>query len=362
MTLTKVAENAGISISAIEEIVQEKRAPTLSEVKSISKALKVPLSKLLEESSDSNVVSILFRNNKPTNLKQQVAVDKLSFIIEETYRCVIGKIGPDVISVFPRLDNTPQNAEILANIFRKLFVDDDQIRPLNDLALIVSERLNCLLFIVDAGADGGSAWIEGLSYVFVSPRFKPRMLFTLAHEIAHLLIHHNKKSNYLNFDIEDKEVIRMSSKNAVENFANAFAASLLLPARAVGLELRRFRQVQNIKGDNISDIEIINLSYHFNVSFDVAALRCEVLDLIPKGAASSWHETLKKQYNGAEKRAKELGFESRVDIFFPEKVSNNVINAMTEAIADGSVSLGRVSETLGLEMSSILSFNSRSNS
>ena len=65
------------------------------------------------------------------------------------------------------------------------------------LPKVAASAMGILVFVIrNSKIDGASAFIEGLPFVFVSERFAPRMLFTLAHEIGHLVAHHDPSASF----------------------------------------------------------------------------------------------------------------------------------------------------------------------
>jgi Zn-dependent peptidase ImmA (M78 family) len=176
------------------------------------------------------------------------------------------------------------------------------------------------------------------------------MLFTLAHELGHLLAHHNRQENFARFD---KNVLAQNNnKFKEEAFSNAFSSSLLLPREGIGITLKIIRKHFENEGD-LGDVEILYLSRIYGVSFEVAAKRCEDLGLLPKGGAISLYNEIKQNHESPEKRAIELNLPDRPKVEFP-KVSANLIFSAIKKINAGEVSLGKASEILSIPMADIL--------
>jgi Zn-dependent peptidase ImmA (M78 family) len=222
----------------------------------------------------------------------------------------------------------------------------------------VAEELKCILFVTDLGSDtdGASAFINNVPFIFLAPRFEPRMLFTLAHELAHIIAHHKEDADYLKIDGRIVELGRNKVKD--EAFANAFASELLMPEEGVGYTLKSIREKLHMTNPSLSDIEIIYLSRIYGVSFEVAAKRCEDLNLLPKGGSVSLSEAIKKDFGTAEKRADALGIKERPKIIFP-KVSSVLLGEAIDKIQSGEISIGKVSEILSIPMDEILSVKNR---
>src|SRR5690606_20905892 len=91
-----------------------------------------------------------------------------------------------------------------------------------------------------------------------------------------------------------------SKRSVRAKFANEFALELLLPVDSVALALSRIRAHAGLSGNLPGDIEIAQMSRIFGVSIHTAALRLELLDLLPKGSARSLKLLLDQEFGGGE--------------------------------------------------------------
>ena len=354
LTIEKLSKKSGIIPDRISLLVEGKVEPTMSDIRKLSKALKLSTDFLVSDNEKFEEINILFRQTMKRGADKRNA-DKVSYIIGNSFSLLQNyKSDQSLFRDFPIVENTYENARLFATKFRKLYLSSDFIAPLLHLPKIVAEELGCILYIADLGqdVDGASAIINSIPFIFISPRFEPRMLFTLAHELAHILSHHDKDKNFAKLD-SNIEIGRNKLKD--ESFANAFASELLLPEEGVGLTLRKIREHFDIKG-NLGDVEIIYLSRIYGVSFEVAAKRCEDLKLLPHGGAISLYEKLKTDYGSAEKRANELNIPERPKIEFP-KVSTKLIDLAINKINTGEISLGKASEILSISVADIVNYN-----
>lgn len=101
-----------------------------------------------------------------------------------------------------------------------------------------------------------------------------REIFTLAHEIGHVILHSEGDESF----IDDNATISGRSSDEKEQEANYFAACLLMPADDIG----RFidLEIQNFEENGLSAMDIARIMSEFNVSFDMALNRLESLDII----------------------------------------------------------------------------------
>ncbi|MDC7301144.1 ImmA/IrrE family metallo-endopeptidase [Agathobacter ruminis] len=101
-----------------------------------------------------------------------------------------------------------------------------------------------------------------------------RELFTLAHEIGHVLLHLNDADSF----IDNSVTINGKSTDEREQEANYFAASLLMPEddtrRFIDLEIPGFQE------NGLSAMDIARIMSEFNVSFDMVLNRLESIGVI----------------------------------------------------------------------------------
>ena len=204
--------------------------------------------------------------------------------------------------------------------------------------------------------EGVSLMAGNYCFVFVSPRFAGRMLFTTGHELGHLLVHHRPGHAAL-FE-RPADIGGFGRHSREESFVDAFASCLLLPDVGLGRSLSVFRDLYPVRSDNLTDLELLLLARFYGVSFDVAARRCEDLGLLPAGMGQALSKTLRDKYGSPEKRADALGLPARPAIPFPA-VSPALAEALSRGIGLGEVSIGWAADRLGLSIGEIMASNTR---
>lgn len=357
ITLEELSERAGVERRRLNDLLAGME-PTLSDLRKISTALNVPLGALAGASEKEGLANVMFRRSAPKGIGLDAAyVDKISHTIGNSFNLLRSDKRPFWIDYFDIAEETYEGAERCAEEFRRVFYGEDYVSPLHRLPDIVVEDMDILLFQTDGkNIEGASAVIDGQPFIFVSRRFRPRMLFTLAHELGHLLAHITEEEGYAILDFESEDWGFIQQQKLAERFANAFASVLLLPSAGVGVALKKIREIARIQVDQIGDVEILYLAHIFGTSFQVAATRCEDLSLLPKGGAASLFETLKRKYGSPEKRAEQLGLPPRPEIKFP-LVPPVLLASAIEKIKVGDVSLGRAAAILGISISDLIMAN-----
>lgn len=371
-TLAKVIEENGSSfdrVSVKSQIplsrlidISAGQPATLAELRKIANALKLELSYFLENNESENQTKILFRQTMGTKLKQShlPVVDVLSRKVEQSLLILSETQSHVWLNEFDIAGQTYSEAQRQAEKFRDLFFGDDQFSPILQLPELVVEELGVILSITPhLKIDGASAIVNGVAFIFVAPRlFIPRMLFTLAHELGHLIAHHKIHGNFATFDTEESTGnVRPTTRYEDEWFADAFASCLLLPANGVGITLRKIRQVYGISGNEFGDIELLYLAQIYGVSFQTAAKRCEDLGIIERGSAISLYEKLRTEHGSPEKRAKELGLPERPEIRFPS-VPLRLLESAISKVRSGEISAGKAATSLNVSIPYLIEANS----
>jgi Zn-dependent peptidase ImmA (M78 family) len=357
-SLERISRDSGIHELRLRSIAGGAE-PNLRELREISSALKVRLTDLTSVSTESGPTAFLFRQTMGEVKPRYVpAVNLLAWQMEKS----LDMLGSNESPVWPELQHraheTYKDAEQDAEAFRKEFFSGDLVSPMLRLPRIAVDEMDVMLLVASRQeVDGASAIVRGTPFVFVSPRFPPRMLFTLAHEIGHLVAHHKAGSEFAVFDAQTVVNGIRPRKDRRERFADAFASCLLLPAAGIGIVLKKVRELYKIpEAQPLGDIEILYLARIFGVSFQVAAKRCEDIDLLPSGGAVSLYEEICKQHGSPEKRAEELGLPPRPEIDFPS-VPARLLEAAVERIKRGEISVGRASASLNVSISELMAAN-----
>ncbi len=139
-------------------------------------------------------------------------------------------------------------------------------RPVNLARLAKSLGLRVKLGTLPTGKSGSIQLSEGELLIRLNrDESRQRQRFTLAHEIAHALLHRHVIED-LPAGIVDNAVYRSGASEQIEFEANRLAAEILMPWSAVQ------ERVQELGGD-ISDEDIETLATEFGVSVPAMEIR-----------------------------------------------------------------------------------------
>jgi len=344
----------GISLERLLAI-QRGSSATVGEAEKIAKALKIDLRELASASTNTGQIDFFFRDAQ--HKSDFMVATKLSSRIASSIKLLPERdiAGPWWLGQFQKEELTFETAEQNARTFRRLFANDDQLGPLLRLPEITVNTTGVLLFLIGSERiDGASTFVDGIPYIFLANRFPPRMLFTLAHELGHLIVQEDIKTPSLNVDTIAER--KKSAKNILEFYAHCFASALLMPSRGVGITLQQIRAHNKSDGQELGDLEISFLARIYGVSFYVDARRCEDLKLLPRGGAASLEHALRRKFGSAEKRGELANLPPRPEISFPVVPEPLLISAI-EKIRAGDISIGKASEALGMSVLDLLKVN-----
>lgn len=335
------AARAGVTESRLKELANGERA-SLREMRNIASALSIPVVALLPAES-LPTSSVLFRRN---NASRVLTTAELTIAqqVDDLLPLVRNKEPNRTLTQLRELGNLDPE-QLAAHVRRALGYDNEE--PSLDLASRMSEAFNiAVCYARDSRIEGASVIARGYPFAFIGARkFKPRSLFTLAHELGHLIAHHAEVGN--NPIVDEGDIGRINEPaDPIEAYADKFASSLLMPGLGTVKAIISIREHFNQSTAQLSDIHLLFAARFFGVSFEVAARRCEALDLIPRGAALGLYQVICDSYQSPEQRADEALVPSRpaIDI----QTSNWLIRSAQQLVANGDLSLGRAAEVLNI--------------
>ena len=168
----------------------------------------------------------------------------------------------------PRLFSVPEAEQLAATVRAHLDIGPDA--PIRDLRVRLEDNFAIRVYVLSQRGRLSAAAFHHSAIggsVMLAERSVPRMRFTLARALGHLLANRDEAM----VDLQDAR-----KKTPAESFANAFAAALLMPAR--GLR-ERFGAVHSEAGE-VSDIAILYLARTFGVTLKALRTRLEQLKLV----------------------------------------------------------------------------------
>jgi Zn-dependent peptidase ImmA (M78 family) len=348
-TYEALAKATSLSVDRIIQLANEESEPSYAELRALAKALKRSVSDLAVERRGEGQAAVLFRSV----MNQMPEASQFSQRIDQLLAFSPSAHNESWIEGMPRKHRSQADAEETARAFREHHVNDDQLGPLQQLPRILDSLGVVQIIINGERIEGASSIVGGTPFIFISPRFPPRMLFTLGHELGHLIVHQDSDFAAADEEAGDQPQAKGSQDPREEKYCQWFASSLLLPRAGVGAALKRFRQRNGIESDSIGDVELLFLAHFYGVSFFAAANRCEDLHLLPKGGALSLYQRLIEDYKNPEERAVEVGFPAREKLDFP-RIPKAIVGKVLGAIQRGEISIGGAASLLNVSLRDVM--------
>jgi Zn-dependent peptidase ImmA (M78 family) len=359
ISLEEAAEKSGIPLERLQRVVAGEEL-SLAELRQLSTALKLPLREMRSKRQKLPDLQFLFRAGvQQLDPYKARIIDLLAREVAAVFDIANGlPINTAWINDFPQVPQTKENAEFVAQLFRQRYFNNDQESPFLSLPQVIAEQLGVFVIIAaDLPIEGASVRLNNYAFILLAPRsFRPRMFFTLAHELGHFVAqHHANAADFANLDFENEVGSWQAPRKPLEAFADSFASALLLPAAAVVVAIKTFRAHNRITDLELGDIEINFLARLFGVSFEVAGRRCEDLGLLQRGAARAIYEKVSEAHKSPEKRADEVGLPPRGELSFG--TSNRLLKAAAAKIQSGEISTGRAAEALHVTITDLFAAN-----
>lgn len=294
LTQKALAEKAGYdNYQTILSIEKGERSIGIGDVSRIAKALNLNPEYFLTE-TDQKEIPVLWRECKDKgecrlyeNRLRKYLDDyaDLKAFLDEPY----DKFIPEPLSVIKRkyseelkMDKKYRFAGKLASNFRKNYNLGDY--PAGSLRQVIAD-LGILFFTFEMKTAGSAASLvnENGAAILINRKNAPwRVNFDIAHELYHILtwnMHDYSKSNH-NLEKDDNE----------EQYANAFAAALLMPRSSISRDVEQLNEGK--KG--IDETFIIQGALKYMISIEAFLCRLEFLGYLNTAMKDTLHENCEK--------------------------------------------------------------------
>ncbi|MCY3805505.1 MAG: ImmA/IrrE family metallo-endopeptidase [bacterium] len=228
-----MAETSGLNPAIVSDLECDRRPATSGELSAVASGLNVSQLAILEPDSLLGRLPIAHRTNGDENSSRDAAM-RLTALAE--LHQVLSDGGHGANTDFGELPQGPfatwlEHANALAEwasdrLYPSQEEDDPATvdDPFTTLAQAVETHLPADVMVErlgDHASEGASITDAEFPFILVNAdRPKPRALFTLAHELGHLL---HREGATLNVDVD------LMARTDEERLANAFAAAFLMP-------------------------------------------------------------------------------------------------------------------------------------
>lgn len=314
-TEEEVARKLGVKVDKITKVEHEEDSFTLTQLKKLTEIYKVPLTAFFSDDIPDVPSLPDYRINRDRRLGPDVfiAIRKAKYLSEEI-EALSGKK-----SEIPSFPEAPP--EELARMFREYLKikPTESTNPLETLSYykrLLSNALKIIIIEYPLKADDVRAFSMrlGISIIVLNESDRPQIkLFSLLHEIAHLLKGNN---GICSLDLEE-------SKEGIEKFCNMFAAEFLVPSD--DLRKRIYERV-------LSDNEISKLANSYGVSKQVMMLKLLDLRYITK------EDYYKFKNRFEESKLKKKGGRRDWEKTYSNRIGDLVLTEINNAYRSGEIS------------------------
>ncbi len=264
LSLRQMAEHLDVSHQTIKKYEDEKLMPSSQRLIEIAKLLNVNIGDLLNTYS---VPELKFENFRKQSKLSKTKEKGLYMLISDEIAKYIEIL--DLANEMYSFDKTKWSFDVNSiNDIESIAIKVRKILGVSDECALdnLTDKLednNFLILEIDYEEkfDGFCEYVDNLAFIILSSKGYERNRFTLAHELAHLILKFEEKLN-------DKEI---------EHYCDYFASCLLMPKVAMKKELE-FRN--NSITRNVSINEIILIAKEYKVSLNAVIMRLNDLGII----------------------------------------------------------------------------------
>ena len=265
-----IAEKAGISRNAYRSIESGGSEPRVNTLQGIANALDVKIFDLLRPLPD--VPSLRFRSNKTLTLKEedkrQQHINDFAYWLQNFNFLEKELKEKPSFKLAKLVGKTSYPVKMAEDVRNTLNLDADE--PINDICDLV-ESAGVKVFQIDSdlkkffgfclsAKDGGPAiGVNNSEKVNVE-----RKIFTVAHELGHILLHPDSFNSAEENESDD-----------AEREADIFASHLLMPAEAFKKELQKNFGLHRVK-------LVLHIKRIFKISYKTVLMRLIELGLADK--------------------------------------------------------------------------------
>ena len=225
MTQEYVAGQAGISLLAYRNMESAKSTPNVSSLEKIAKVYDIEVGELLKKCT-KQITKVRFRALENKNIrKREDIIYEISLWIEK-YNDLVSKLNLEDSFKYElaNLENKTNNPVVMANLAREKFGLSAE-ETVKDICNLIEFKAGIKIMAKQFNSDsffGLSAEdVHGGKVIVVNTWDRisvERRIFSIAHELGHILLHFN--------NIQSELLVEDSNE---ENEANIFASHFLMP-------------------------------------------------------------------------------------------------------------------------------------
>lgn len=314
-SIEELAKKLDVRVEKIVNVEEGKDSFTLTQIKKLADIYKVPLVAFFSKDIPDIPSLPDYRINREKKLNPEVfiAIRRAKYLSEEI-RELSGKKSK--IPHFP--NESPEELARTLREYLKLGIPQFETpnRALEFYKEVLEKELSIMILELPLKAEDVRAFSLSLdlSVIVLNESDEPQVkLFSLFHELAHLLKHGN---GICSIDLSEEHF-------GIERFCNKFAAEFLVPSEDL---------MAKIKNTTLSNIEISKLAKRYCVSVQVMMLRLLDLGLISK---ETYYE-FKNRFDKS--KLKRKGGRRNWEKTFSNRIGKMALSEISKAYKSGDIS------------------------
>lgn len=324
----ELAEQAGVTRQSIYSYENAKTLPDSKTLAALARALGVTLDDLLRQGSVA-LPNFRFRTHTSFSKKPQFAAQVLQML--EDYIALEQAVGmppytPESTPCYQLEGNEKRIAEIATQFRHRLGLGDALIHNLFEAVEELGLKVLRYSFPIPEFFGLSACSAEQGAFILVNTHniSTERQLFTVAHEIGHLIFHRGEYQDTL------MEEGTLEEEKAQETVANHFALHLLVPEDALDRALNVFSDLTQLKA-------------HFRVSYTMMLKRLEQTGKLKYGDAI-------QKIRGEYKRRTGHSLTKEIELEPVLPAEDFPVNQRFTKLVKQALELGKVSELKAAEL------------
>lgn len=373
LSLEQVADKTSFSIEKLENWEHGKQGIVLTQAKKLAKKYKVslPFLYLKQTPTKHHFKSIIdFRSE---NYKNNYS-DRLCLAIKTAHarqvwmRQFLQTENHQPLDWLGSFSNEKNTAYIAQKCRQWLGVEQNEIIALKDnkqtldywitkieeKRVIVAQNNNHRFSQVDRKEYSGLVLYDNYApFILLNPKDNPsRKIFTLLHELAHLLVNQNSSLSLIDFRTDDSEY------DETEVFCNNIASNILIDTEVIKHDINVSLSIEE---------SIEKFTKQFKVSYSAVAVAMKKTNIISQNKLEElldFYKSKYKQFLAQEKLAinnKSQIFQSKPDKQTLDRCGKLLTTQVLTAYEKGSINASEVYDVLGMKLKYLNNLSSRLN-
>jgi Zn-dependent peptidase ImmA (M78 family)/transcriptional regulator with XRE-family HTH domain len=343
LTIDQAARSAGLSPESLRLAEEGERRITFRQLRSLANTFRLPLRTMyLTQPPVEAALPVDYRSEHPDTAERSPDLIRAIRVARRRRATLIDLLsdGDQAVQVLPNPPNDNEIISVLTPLFCVPLLPDPERVPIDGAGALsftkklVEQSLPVAVFETSRSIDGVrgcSLYEPPLSIIILNSQDTPNARrFTLAHELAHLLM---RESGICDPLADDSEI---------ELRCNQIASEAMLPTPLLKARL-----------DNPDDPEasIPSLAREFRISYSAVAFRLNQVNALSRERMFELFDLYNAQYRAQRERQVEAAGGPSFYLLQALRLGPKYTSAVLDAFSNGDLSTTQTAELLGVAQS-----------